>query len=270
MKMKIFKVAAASLLIAESLLASDVATINGKKVTSEEFKSAIESLGPNKAMVQSNPDMMERFLNHLIDTRILSNKAAEKKIDQSEDFKRRLEQAKGQILASLYMDKYIEENTTDVALKKHFDKNKEKFAKKEIKAAHILVKEEKKAQEVLKLAQKKGANFGELAKKHSTGPSGPKGGDLGWFGTGRMVPEFEKAAFATAKGQVHPKIVKTQFGYHIIKVEDIKEPKDVNFAKVKEEVKSQLTRDLRSNHIEDLRKAAKIEINKNSLKSLKF
>ena len=267
---KIYTLAAASFLIAPTLLGQDVATINGKKVSSEEFKSAIESLGPNKAMVQSSPDMLERFLNHLIDTKILSSKAAEKKIDQSGDFKLRLEQAKGQILASLYMDKYIEENTTDAALKKHFNSNKEKFAKKEIKASHILVKEEKKAQEVLKMTQKKGANFAELAKKHSTGPSGPKGGDLGWFGTGRMVPEFEKAAFATPKGQVHPKIVKTQFGFHIIKVEDIKEPKDVNFDKVKEEVKTQLTRDLRTSHIENLRKEAKIEINKATLKSLKF
>ena len=136
-------------------------------------------------------------------------------------------------------------------------------------ARHILVDSEEKCNE-LKALLAGGEDFAALAAEHSSCPSGRNGGALGTFSPGQMVPEFEKAAFATAKGQVHPKIVKTQFGYHIIKVEDIKEPKDVNFAKVKEEVKSQLTRDLRSNHIEDLRKAAKIEINKNSLKSLKF
>ena len=85
-----------------------------------------------------------------------------------------------------------------------------------------------------------------------------------------MVPEFEKAAFETKKGEVYPKPVKTQFGYHIIKVFDVKEPKDIKFDSVKNEVKDTMTRDLRKNLLDDLRKNAKIEINKETLKSIKF
>lgn len=267
---KIATLAAAGMMLVPVVSAKEIASVNGKKVTSEEFKSAVESLGPNKTMVQSSPDMMEKFLNHLIDTKLLSGKAEEKKINSSEEYKSRLSQAQNQILASLYVDKYIEENTSDAALKKHFEGNKDKFAKKEIKASHILVKEEAEAKKILKEALKKGADFAELAKKHSTGPSGPKGGDLGWFGPGRMVPEFEKAALETPKGQVHPNPVKTQFGYHIIKVFDVKEPKDIKFDTVKNEVKETMTRDLRKTLLEDLRKAAKIEINKENLKNIKF
>jgi len=91
---------------------------------------------------------------------------------------------------------------------------------KEVHAAHILVKNEKKAQEVLdKLS--KGQPFAEIARKYSLCPSGKSGGDLGWFGKGRMVPEFEKAAFEGEKGKVLGP-VKTQFGYHLIKVLDKK------------------------------------------------
>ena len=161
---KIATLATAGMLMTSSISAKEIATVNGAKVTTEEFKSAVESLGPNKMMVQSSPDMMEKFLNHLIDTKLLSTKAAEKKIDQTEDFKARMTQAKNQILASLYVDTYIEENTKDAALKKHFDSNKDKFAKKEIKASHILVKEEAEAKKILKEALKKGADFAELAK----------------------------------------------------------------------------------------------------------
>jgi peptidyl-prolyl cis-trans isomerase C len=89
---------------------------------------------------------------------------------------------------------------------------------KEVHAAHILVKTDKKAQEVLdKLS--KGQSFAEMARKYSQCPSGKSGGDLGWFGKGRMVPEFEKAAFEGEKGKIQGP-VKTQFGYHIIKVLD--------------------------------------------------
>lgn len=91
---------------------------------------------------------------------------------------------------------------------------------KQVKASHILVKKRSEAEKILE-ELKKGASFAELAKNHSECPSKKRGGDLGWFGRGKMVPEFEKAAFSLKKGELSD-IVKTQFGYHIIKVTDTK------------------------------------------------
>ena len=181
-----------------------------------------------------------------------------------------MDEAKRQILANLYTDQHIKEHTTDKQVKAYFDKNKSKFSKKEVKAAHILMKEEKDAKKVLAEATKKGADFAALAKKHSTGPSGPRGGDLGFFGPGRMVPAFEKAAFATKKGVVHPKLVKTQFGFHIIKVTDLKGGDKVDFKTVKEDVKTGLEREIRTNLTADLRKNHKVKVNDKALEKMTF
>jgi peptidyl-prolyl cis-trans isomerase C len=252
------------------LIAADVAKVNDRKMTADQLKAALDTLGPNSPIVRANPDMMERFLNHLIDNQLLAERARARKIDQSKEFQSRMEQARDQILAELFIDRYISENTSEAALHQHFEENKDKFAKKEIKASHILMKDEKESSVVLKKALSKGANFAELARKYSTGPSAPKGGDLGWFSPGRMVPEFEKAANATPKGEVHPLLVKTQFGFHIIKVDDIKEPRDIRFDSVREEVKSQLTRKLQEQLKDEIRQQAKIEIYPEAIRQLKL
>jgi len=251
-------------------VAADIATVNGEKITETEFRAALKFLGPSAAMIANNPEMRERFLNHMIDSKLLSIKAAKAKVQESKEFKSRLEHSRNQILAELFLDNHIKKNTSESAMKKYFEANKKKFAKDEIKAAHILVKDEKTAKKVLKEAMAKGAKFGELAKKHSTGPSGPKGGDLGWFGRGRMVPEFEKAAFSTKKGKIHPTPVKTQFGYHIIKVVDAKNAGKITFKESAADVEKELTRTLREELTTSLRKDAKINIDSDSLKKMKL
>jgi peptidyl-prolyl cis-trans isomerase C len=256
--------------ISTSALAVDIATVNGTKITESEFKAALKFLGPSAAMVATNPEMRERFLNHMIDSKLLSVKAAKEKIQDSKEFKKRMEHSRSQMLAEMFLDNYIRKNTTEKAMKKFFKENKKLFAKDEIKASHILVKDEATAKKVLKEATKKGADFAALAKKHSTGPSGPNGGDLGWFGRGRMVPEFEKAAFSTKKGKIFTKPVKTQFGYHIIKVTDAKEPGKVSFKDAKADVEKAMTRNLREELTTSLRKNAKIKINSDQLKKMKI
>jgi len=138
-------------------------------------------------------------------------------------------------------------------VKEFYAKNKEKFKQQEeVQASHILFKFEKDitddakkaklkaANEVLALAQKKGADFSELAKKHSEGPTAPKGGDLGWFSRGRMIKEFEEAAFKAKVGDVVGP-VETVFGYHIIKTSGHKDAKQRAFAEVKDEIEQNLT-----------------------------
>lgn len=117
----------------------------------------------------------------------------------------------------LYMQKFEEEimKEVDKKSKAYYDENKDEYLKDKIRASHILVEKEETAKDILKKINA-GEDFSELAKEHSTGPSGPNGGDLGIFGKGQMVPEFEKASFALKIGEVSEP-VKTQFGYHIIK-----------------------------------------------------
>nr|WP_268808933.1 peptidylprolyl isomerase [Pseudobacteriovorax antillogorgiicola] len=182
-----------------------------------------------------------------------------------------VEAARKEILSRLYVEQYIEANTKPEKLKEYFKNNKKQFSNKEVRASHILLKEADKelAEKVLKEA-KGGADFAELAKKHSTGPSKSRGGDLNYFGPGRMVPAFEKAAFSTAKDKVHPELVKTQFGWHIIKVTDVRGGDDVKFEDKKDQVEQTIKRNGRKDLIEELRKKANVKVNESVLNEIKF
>ena len=126
---------------------------------------------------------------------------------------------------------------TEDEISYYYDAHIDEFEHKEsIHARHILLESEEEAKRILRKVKKRGADFAEMAKEHSTGPTKDKGGDLGYFERGRMVPEFEEAAFALKKGKISD-IVKTQFGYHIIKLEDKKEPYKEELEDVKEKIK---------------------------------
>lgn len=254
------------------ILAADVATFKGGKISVKDYKAAVEALGPQAEMVKTNPNIRSQYLNHLVDNMLLSDKAKQKKLDKDSNYQAMVEAAKRDILAKLYLDQYIEEQTKEDNLKAYFKKNKKEFSGKEVRASHILLKKEDKdkAEKVLKEALKKDADFAELAKKHSTGPSASRGGDLNFFSKGRMVPEFEKVAFATPKGKVHAALVETQFGWHIIKVTDVRGGDDVKFAEKKDEVERAVKRTAREDLIKKLRDQAKVKINESTLKEIKF
>ncbi|NRA64666.1 MAG: peptidylprolyl isomerase [Pseudobacteriovorax sp.] len=251
--------------------AKEVASFGKVKITEAEFKKAIEGLGPQAEMVKTNPRIQTQFLNHLIDNTLLSDEAKKAKLDKSAQYEKMVQDARRDILARLYVEKYKSEQTSDSKLKAYFDANKKKFSNKEIRASHILLKEDNKAEaeKVLKDALA-GKDFAELAKKHSTGPSKDRGGDLNFFGRGRMVPAFEAAAFDTPKGKVHPKLVKTQFGWHIIKVVDMKGSDNAKFADVKSEVKKAVEGNARADVVKSLRDKAKVKVNEDVLKNIKF
>ena len=276
MKINYFKMSVLATALASSTIAlsasSEVASFSGGKITVDEYKAAVEALGPQAEMVKTNPKIRSQYLNHIVDNTLLANKAKQAKIDSSENFQAMLEAAKRDILAKLYLDQYIDEQTKEAKLKEYFNKNKKEFSGKEIRASHILFKKDDKAtaEKVLKEAKGKGADFAELAKKHSTGPSASRGGDLNFFGKGRMVPEFEKAAFETKKGDVYPELVETQFGWHIIKVTDVRGGDDVKFADKKDEVERAIKRSARDDLLEGLRKQANVKINEKTLEEIKF
>ncbi len=272
--MKTFTNALLSLaLVSASTLAAakDVATINGKGITEDDYKKAVDQLGPQGEMVKTNPQVRTQFLDHIIDRSLLADQGKDSKLEDSDRYKALVESAKRDILAQLYLDKFITESTTEPKLKEYFEKNKKKFQAKEVKAQHILFEEAKKAEAEKAFKEIKAKNnFDDLLKKYATDPSGSKGGDLNWFSEGRMVPEFEKAAFATAKGKVAAELVKTQFGYHIIKIVDTRGGDQVKFEDKKQEVEQDIRMNARNDLVKSLRDKAQVKVNDDTLKNLKF
>ncbi len=251
--------------------AKDIATVNGKAISEEDYKKAVEQLGPQAEMVKTNPQVRQQFLDHMIERSLLAGEASSAKVEDSDRYKALVETAKRDILAQLYLEKYIADQTTEPKLKDYFEKNKKKFQEKEIKAVHILFEEKQKAEaeKVLKEIIAKN-NFDEMQKKYATDPNGSKGGDLNWFKAGRMVPEFEKAAFATEKGKVHPALVKTQFGYHIIKIADVRGGESIKFEDKKPEIEQDIRMNARNDLVKSLRDKAQVKVNDENLTNLKF
>lgn len=263
----------AALALSTTAVAKDdkvLATIGKTKITEGQYKEALKRIGPQAMMINSDKSLRIQLLNQIINLEVFSREAQKLKMDQRPEYKQRVEMFKKESLANMLLKDKVEGELTDKKVKAFYDKNKSKYAAKEVRASHILLKEtdKKKAEKLLKEAQKKGANFAELAKKNSTGPSASKGGDLNFFGKGQMLKEFEQAAFSTAKGKVHPKLVKTQYGYHIIKVTDIKDPKSIKFADKKAEVTRDYRTKARENVIDGLKKKYAIKIDNKALNDM--
>jgi peptidyl-prolyl cis-trans isomerase C len=250
-----------------------LADVNGTAITTQDFKNEVDRLPPYlKPMVQS-PEGKKELLDSMVVREIILEQAKKDGVDKSKDVADRLEDLRKRLIVETYLKKKVEQEAqiSDAELKKFYDENKDKFKTGEqLKASHILVKSEKEAQDIL--AQlKSGANFEDLAKKYSTDSTAAKGGDLGWFSKGAMVPEFDKAAFGLKEGELSG-IVKTQFGYHIIKVTGIRPAGIRDFDEVKEQIKTTLLpskqQEIFQKMKEDLKKNAKVTINEDVLKSL--
>ncbi len=252
--------------------AKDIATVNGKAVSETDYKKAVEQLGTQAEMVKSNPAIRAQFLDHIIESTLLADQAKSSKLEDSDQFKNLVDTAKRDILAKLYLEKYIADQTTEAKLKEHFDKNKQKFTEKEVKAQHILFPEKEKAEaeKALKEAIAKN-NFDEQLKKAlAKDANGSRGGDLNWFKQGKMVPEFEKAAFATEKGKVFPELIKTQFGYHVLKVADVRGGDSVKYEDKKEEVAQDIRMNARADLVKSLRDKAQVKVDTETLNKVQL
>ncbi len=201
------------------------------KITLGDLKKAFDT---DKIVSQNHsahklddPQYCAMIADNLLKAHLLSDYAVKNGYSPEKNVKvkNEFEKIKAMQMKRLFIDSEIFKNITisPEEIKKYYDENKNSFRDDKIKASHILVSTEEKAKEIEKLL-KEGKNFEELAKAESSCPSKEKGGDLGVFGRGMMVKEFETAAFATKKGELSP-VIKTQFGYHIIKVTDVMDGK---------------------------------------------
>jgi len=236
-----------------------VAVVNGFEIMLSDVMRERRQLPPQ---AQSYPlaALFDFMIANIINSHLVAAEA--KKIGLADDkaVKRRLLSIQDQILERELVDRQIEPKITDEKLKQRYQAFlKENPASDEVRARHILVKTEADARGLIKRA-KDGENFAKLAQKHSTGPSGKAGGDLGYFTAERMVPAFSRAAFDAKPGTVVGKPVKTQFGWHVIKVEDRRAAAQPSFDETKEKLSAEMRQELSNELTTRLRKSAKIEI----------
>jgi len=235
-----------------------VATVNGQEIFQSEVILAAQSLPPQ---YQSQVNMLFPLLvERLIDMRLLSIAAEDAGLAEDDEVKQRLEVQKLDVMREVYLERQIAELVTDARVKERYDVFvAENPPEQEVNARHILLENEEDARAVIAELDG-GADFAELAKERSTGPSSEQGGDLGYFTKEQMVPEFSEAAFALEKGGHSKDPVQTQFGWHVIKVEDRRTPEPPSFEEMEEQMHGEVTREVVAEMVEGLRAAADIEL----------
>jgi len=234
-----------------------LAKVNGSEIRQSDVTLAEEELGPSLA--QMDPaTKKDNVLSFLIDMKIVSKAAEDKKIENNEDFKKRLAFTRSRLLMDSLLATEGKAATTDDAMKKVYeDAAKQISGEQEVHARHILVETEDEAKAV-EDELKKGADFAELAKKKSKDPGASDGGDLGFFTKDQMVPEFSAVAFTLEPGKISDP-VKSQFGWHVIKVEEKRSRKAPDFDQVKGQIETYVTRKAQADYVAKLREAAKVE-----------
>ena len=234
-----------------------LAKVNGAEIRQSDVALAEEELGPSLA--QMDPATKEEnVLAFLIDMKIVAKAAEDKKVADNDDFKKRMAFTRNRLLMDSLLASEGKAATTDDAMKKVYeDASKQISGEQEVHARHILVETEDEAKAV-KAELDKGADFAELAKKKSKDPGATDGGDLGFFTKDQMVPEFSTVAFSLEPGKISDP-VKTQFGWHIIKVEEKRNRKPPEFDQVKGQIETYVTRKAQADYVAKLRDSAKIE-----------
>lgn len=235
-----------------------IAKIDGIEITEQDFRFAEIEIGPE---LSSIPPQQRRLvlLEYLIENQLLAKAAKDKKVDEDKEFAGQLAYYQKRALRNIYFEKYIRQALTDKEVKKMYDQQIAAIKpQEEVSARHILVKTEKEAKDIVAELEK-GADFAKLAQEKSTGPSKVKGGDLGYFTKDRMVKPFADAAFALKKGEIS-KPVKSEFGWHVIKVEDKRTRPLPSFDVVKERLKASMLQQKAQTEVEALRQKAKIEV----------
>ena len=230
-----------------------VARINGEDLLRADVLALAADL-PAEKIDEILPDMIDELVN----LRLLVQAAQKQTMDPATI--RRIAVTRDNILAENFVKTALDQRVDDAAVRVAYgDYIKDTPTEREISARHILV-ETQDAALALIAELDGGADFVQLAKDRSTGPSGANGGDLGYFTAGRMVPEFSAAAFALAPGDYTRDPVKTQFGWHVIKVEDERETEQPSFEELEQQLRQQLVRQAYQDLTAELREGAEIEI----------
>jgi peptidyl-prolyl cis-trans isomerase C len=232
-----------------------LAKVNGAEIHQSDLAVAEADIGESLPAEVTPDKRREVLLTYLVNVNLLAQAAEKQKAEQEPNFAKRIAFARKKVLVQTLMEQETKKATSDAAIKKFYDEKAK--PETEVHARHILVETEEQAKDIA--AQlKKGADFAELAKKVSKDP-GSDGGDLGYITKEQVVPEFGNVAFSLGKGKISDP-VKTQFGWHVIKVEDTRERKPPPLEAVKGQIKAKLTQDATEAMMQKLRADAKIEM----------
>jgi peptidyl-prolyl cis-trans isomerase C len=234
-----------------------IARVNGVDIKQSDLALAEEDVGAD--MQAASPEAKrEHLISYLADIIMVTQAADKKNLADNPDFKRRLAFLRNKLLMGFELQQEAKTALTDEALRQTYDEAvKSMSGQEEVRARHILVESEDEAKAILEQL-KGGADFATVAKEKSKDPGAAEGGDLGYFTKDQMVPEFADVAFKMYPGQLSNP-VKTQFGWHVIKVEDKRTRQPPEFEKVKDQIEAYLARKAQSDFITKLRQSAKVE-----------
>ena len=234
-----------------------IARVNGVDIKQSDLALAEEDVGAD--MQAASPEAKrEHLISYLADIIMVTQAADKKNLADNPDFKRRLAFLRNKLLMGYELQQEAKTALTDEALRQTYDEAvKSMSGQEEVRARHILVEGEDEAKAILEQL-KAGADFATLAKEKSKDPGAAEGGDLGYFTKDQMVPEFADVAFKMYPGQLSNP-VKTQFGWHVIKLEDKRTRQPPEFEKVKDQIEAYLARKAQSDFIAKLRQSAKVE-----------
>jgi peptidyl-prolyl cis-trans isomerase C len=237
-----------------------VARVNNQELRRSDITQALRDLPPQ---VQRQPidKIYPQLLDQMLGTMLVSQAGRKARLAEDPEVKKRLALVQDQIIADTYVQRMLKKEITEAKLKARYDKlMKDAPPREEVSARHILVASEADAKAIIEQL-KKGADFAALAKEKTTDPAGKtSGGDLGYFTKDEMVPEFADAAFKLKPGEFTQTPVHTQFGWHVIKVEDRRAAKPPTFEQMKPQLVNDLSRELIQEKMKELRATAKIEI----------
>ena len=235
-----------------------VAKMGEQEITRNDVLAFIAQL-PFQMRQQPIEELFPLALEQTINAKILEREAEKADFSKHEDVIAQIEEAKKNIVRTAYVQKLVNEGISEEAVQAEYNEYVSAFeGQEETRARHILVETEEKAKELITKLNE-GADFAELAQENSTGPTGPNGGDLGYFAKGQMVPEFETAADALNPGEYTQTPVQTQFGWHVVKVEDRRMQEPQPFEEMRPFIEQSLKRDVLDNKLQTWRQELSIE-----------
>jgi len=236
-----------------------VATVDGQPIHLSDLETAQQSL-PQQYRNIPLANVFPALLDRMISSKLVELDGRKNKVTDDPEFKKRLAFVEDQVIQDFWLQKELAKRVTPDKLQARYqEKLKSMPAEDEVHARHILVATEQEAKDLL-AELKKGTPFDKLAKEKSTDKaSGAEGGDLGWFKRTDMVKEFSDAAFALKKGETSEAPVKTQFGYHLIKVEDRRQAPPPSFEELADQLREEVQRETVTQYIDQLHANAKVE-----------
>ncbi len=236
-----------------------VATVDNHIITAQDVLNATNRL-PKKIKEKPLSEIYPNIVNELINQHLIIKQAYKDKLDQQNEIVEVLKKNKDQIMAKYWLNNFLRNNTSEEKIQDFYKKYLENFKSfKEFNASHILLKKKDEALQIIKKLNIK-SEFSKLAKSYSIGPSKKNGGNLGWFRSGQMVKEFEKAVLKLKIGTITKKPVKTKFGYHVIMLNDIRNSKPKKISDIKQQIVERIKQNSLSNLEKKLRKNKSIKI----------